>query len=553
MHVDHRGEKTFHFLIPKFHLPAHIMACQTVFSFNYNRDVGRTDGEAPERGWSHINPIATSTREMGPGSRRDTLDDHFGAWNWKKTKLMGPTLLRKIKEAVVQKNDHVFLHHQFVLGLEDGKCTERWEQELRDWENNHTRTNPFEASFKTVTEDSVKHELAQAEAEDLAKGRAFVLHEDISASTMLTMGMDFEIQQRRLKLDTEALGLHATDDQKRKISIRTTTLQRKISLWMDVQQLYMPSSRIARLEAQQNADPEEEEKVSDIKLWLPSALPRKNPCDGRLRQMEWKLRRAQANDALDELRNSLRLRSYLYIDKDRFQRGQRANTRSRSVINTVQGRVDFTATTYRHARDSLYKLSKFPDIEDVGWTPAYPDLKPSDVRALSDPDDDVQMRKKSGDAASARPSIPSEGHRTVSWIWKRLGESASSSQDENLHEALKIEFCKSKARADRWTEEVQLLVEEMRRVLAFFESRATDWDGHTGEKTWSAARGDVGADCALIEGRRAYAQDQAAQFRGMREYCQNLWRFVPDYLMSEANQVIPPEVEEDADGGNDDA
>lgn len=79
----------FRFFIPKFHLPAHILACQIVYSFNYNRHVGRTDGEAPERGWSHINLVSTSTREMGPGSRRDTLDDHFGDWNWKKTTLMG--------------------------------------------------------------------------------------------------------------------------------------------------------------------------------------------------------------------------------------------------------------------------------------------------------------------------------------------------------------------------------------------------------------------------------------------------------------------------------
>jgi hypothetical protein len=90
--VDHTGQKKYHFLVPKFHLPAHIKACQTNFSFNFNRHVGRTDGEAPERGWSHINPIATSTREMGPGSRRDTIDDHLGAWNWKKTTLLGKPL-----------------------------------------------------------------------------------------------------------------------------------------------------------------------------------------------------------------------------------------------------------------------------------------------------------------------------------------------------------------------------------------------------------------------------------------------------------------------------
>jgi hypothetical protein len=88
MHTDIDG-KSFYFLVPKFHLPAHIMACQTVFSFNFNRCVGRTDGKAPEHGWSQINPVATSTVEMGPGHRRDTLDDHFGDVNWKKTTLMG--------------------------------------------------------------------------------------------------------------------------------------------------------------------------------------------------------------------------------------------------------------------------------------------------------------------------------------------------------------------------------------------------------------------------------------------------------------------------------
>ena len=88
MHTDSNG-KSFHFLVLKFHLPAHVMACQTVFSFNFNRHVGRTDGEAPERGWAQINPVATSTAEMGPGHRRNTLDDHFGDGNWKKTTLMG--------------------------------------------------------------------------------------------------------------------------------------------------------------------------------------------------------------------------------------------------------------------------------------------------------------------------------------------------------------------------------------------------------------------------------------------------------------------------------
>ena len=87
-HIDLEG-KTVTFLVPKFHLPAHVSKCQTAFSFNFTPQVGRTDGEAPERGWADINPVAASTREMGPGSHRDTLDDHFGDWNWKKVVSFG--------------------------------------------------------------------------------------------------------------------------------------------------------------------------------------------------------------------------------------------------------------------------------------------------------------------------------------------------------------------------------------------------------------------------------------------------------------------------------
>lgn len=92
LHVDHENRMTFHFLIPKFHLPAHIQPCQTRYSFNYNKHMGCTDGEAPERGWSHANALALSTWEMAPGSHQDTLDDHFRDGNWVKTMEIGEHL-----------------------------------------------------------------------------------------------------------------------------------------------------------------------------------------------------------------------------------------------------------------------------------------------------------------------------------------------------------------------------------------------------------------------------------------------------------------------------
>jgi hypothetical protein len=60
------------------------------------------------------------------------------------------SLLRKIKEAVAECNDHKFLHHQFVLGLPEASV-KKWEGELGEWEEDHTKPNPFEKQFKGMS------------------------------------------------------------------------------------------------------------------------------------------------------------------------------------------------------------------------------------------------------------------------------------------------------------------------------------------------------------------------------------------------------------------
>lgn len=71
------------FVIPKFHISAHGDKCQSLYSLNLRRRMARTDGENIERGWAHMNPASLSTREMGPGARRDTLDCQWSGWNWR--------------------------------------------------------------------------------------------------------------------------------------------------------------------------------------------------------------------------------------------------------------------------------------------------------------------------------------------------------------------------------------------------------------------------------------------------------------------------------------
>lgn len=75
----------FQFLIPKFHLNAHIQECRRCFSYNWAPGVGCTDGKGPKQGWSANNALAGSTKQMTPGGWWDVIDDHFGDWNWQKS------------------------------------------------------------------------------------------------------------------------------------------------------------------------------------------------------------------------------------------------------------------------------------------------------------------------------------------------------------------------------------------------------------------------------------------------------------------------------------
>lgn len=155
-------DKIVCFFVLKFHLKVHVQSCQTQFSFNFTRWVGRTDGEAPEHGWANFNRVASSTKEMGPGSHRDHLDDQFGDSNWKKSIAMGKanlyyslalilvllagrTMLRKLTEALWWAEYHQRELEELQATIQPSKL-EQWVCDLAAWNEDPTVTklNPFE-------------------------------------------------------------------------------------------------------------------------------------------------------------------------------------------------------------------------------------------------------------------------------------------------------------------------------------------------------------------------------------------------------------------------
>lgn len=87
--------------IPKYHFRAHREQGHNQFSLNLIHGVGRSCGEQIERNWPKHSETAASTREMGPGSRHDTLEDHFGYANWRVLVSLGKSSRDKPKRNLI--------------------------------------------------------------------------------------------------------------------------------------------------------------------------------------------------------------------------------------------------------------------------------------------------------------------------------------------------------------------------------------------------------------------------------------------------------------------
>jgi hypothetical protein len=207
----------------------------------------------------------------------------------------------------------------------------------------------------------------------------------------------------RLRADAAALGSNATDAQKLKVYTRSSALQRKIESWAQIQALYIPAVALLRAtETSSHLQGGEAEKPEDFELWLPSSLRTAYVCDRKLQGLEWDLRYAQANDALNEVRQSIRLFSHLKLFKQAHIRGQRASTRARSTLDIAKARKLGSKVKYDKACEALSRLG--PILGKVAWEDTLCVLHVADMRPL-------------GDIADGQ----TEGTRDISWIWKSPG------------------------------------------------------------------------------------------------------------------------------------
>ncbi|KAJ7106182.1 hypothetical protein C8R44DRAFT_886074 [Mycena epipterygia] len=494
------------FLVPKFHLPAHIEACNLQFLFNLTPDVGQMDGEAPERGWANANPLVTSTKEMGPGARRDALNEHFNDWNWK---IIAFKTQKAVPEMVATKValDDMETSLRAAGMQEELEAVEIWTAMAKLWEKDPEKPNPFEMLQKDDHLAKVRRDLAEEAAARAAEGteEEGEVVEDMHITEVISMGLQLEEQQRELTFDASGVGLHPTDDQRRTMVERTSKLRHKIGAWKEHQERFFP--RAIWLREKEDATqarsagtaPVPGVKVHEFELWMPSAMMKsvaawcRPHCSKESQQFEYRLRVGQANEGLHDIRQQLLVRTHMYKYKDKNKRGVWASMRSNDKIDAVNDCIRRAVAQYRAARLELVSLGKA--LDEHAWEVTLKELKDEDVWGrprLTIGDEERQAAAKKGGKAPP-------------------GRGGLDGEKQAMNEALRIEWAKAHARSMRWYEEVDLLEEEMRCIVAFMSWHADWWEEQIAQRGL--------AEGPQLEGKTVYAMRQATLQRDLADTC----------------------------------
>lgn len=133
---------------------------------------------------------------------------------------------------------------------------------------------------------------------------------------------------------------------------------------------------------------------------------------GPLVEKESRLRLANMEVSLCELRRLLRIKASVYLHKKRNSVGQRSGTRSATLLSDYTARIDFTAARYRQHRGAVLRMDP-----DGSWRDRLKELKPADVRAAHQNESDTEETGRSSKIGEDR-RVWNESRRSISWIWK---------------------------------------------------------------------------------------------------------------------------------------
>ncbi|KDQ52862.1 hypothetical protein JAAARDRAFT_197930 [Jaapia argillacea MUCL 33604] len=495
------------FLVNKFHLAGHGKKCQAPFSFNFKHGVGRSNGKGLERLWAWLNGAGPSTKEMGLGACRDTVNDFCGFMNWMKTIGLAKLFHRLLLEAIGEAIQHGAAFRAFNENLQRESLLEvaAWDKMLTAWEADN-KPCPYESSEESMTLNEVRKMLMAEEGNGGDNAEQDIPVDRLSTPlALLILGMDIKksqhvaspfvwisvsnldnrcILQKEVQTTSNPTTLQAAE-----LRDRQNILKQKIERFHGLQAIHMPSI-VAIRNVHSSGQSEQLSLPENLKLYLPFKLSsnlRGQVCLPGLVDLEARLQFAEATDALCTLRHHLHMQTHTNWFKIKNVTSQVANTRFQTILRRVEGKVDSAVRQYNHTHGSYLSLKGHGS-----WENTLQVLNPGDVHGPNEKDiqdtevlDAERLADWTGVQTGAGTGGRVKAHRTgggtvevgegcceLSWLWTQV-EADESSNDPKMCKVLQIEWVKAKARAAWWHKEVILLDEEMHQSIKY-----CNWKAH---------------------------------------------------------------------------
>lgn len=222
-----------------------------------------------------------------------------------------------------------------------------------------------------------------------------------------------------------------------------------------------------------------------------------------LMEKEIQLRIGQANESLQDIRNELGYKTYLYMERRKQNRTQESNRRSGHVFRVSAMNLNKHVNKYKQAYDAL---------EALGATDNFQPIQNSDLKINMD----IAEEKRFG-----------QSQDTLSWIWtsgQRAMEGGTSEKQkeskwynicgshlmsyDSLVIVERVTWLRAKARYDRSREAKTHICDQMGNTIRGFRYLENKWMMRAEIKN------------ILSPGHQAYAYEQAATWKSLAERAQ---------------------------------
>ncbi|KAJ7743253.1 hypothetical protein DFH07DRAFT_777465 [Mycena maculata] len=377
--------------VPALHVQGHQDSCTYLFGTGYMECIGHFHGKTAEHYWPEANQLGPHICQMNLGHRQDTMINHHGDWNYKKTMKIASDLAEDLQAArrkYLEKRNH-------YIGLSIS-----FKDRVAEWQKTPRKT------YKQGKEAVIPSQLSIYQA--------MLAQDDNFASTLvpkskiakfLDEGLKIQDNQLKLKHLIQDTTEHDLQAWRKEIAGRTSKLRDQIAAFRSDQKHFM-----AKVGDKVAAQTILGTPIEDEKLFLPSDLTeneRQKMDVVALGMEESKWREGQAFDILRALQHIVKTINALRNRKFKNDRQQKQNSRAGDQIAEVTKRQNHRIESYSAARLALISLNGSTD---------FPVLTEADLFMKS-----VQQKRRVGDSK-----------RTDGLLWRATALATIGSYDSEV-------------------------------------------------------------------------------------------------------------------------